>query len=220
MVLRFVVAVPVLVLAGAAGAARADGIVLTGDVAPNDSFNISLAGPDGSRLTHIDPGTYTLLVHDHSELHNFHLRGPGVNVATPIESAGDFTFSVTLTDGTYRFVCDAHSTTMTGSFTVGTAPAAPPPPTKLVGSLGPGAKISLRAANGSRLSSLSAGAFTIAVADRSAADGFRLTGPGLAESTGIAFRGTATWKVSLKAGSYVYRSVRHPKLRGSFKLSG
>jgi plastocyanin len=218
--LRLLLAAGVLALAGAAGGARADNAVLTGDVAPNDSFNISLAGPDGSRVTHLDPGGYTLVVHDHSELHNFHLRGPGVNVATPIESAGDFSFPVTLTDGTYRFVCDAHPTTMTGSFTVGNPPAAPPAPTKLVGSLGPGAKISLRAANGSRLSSLAPGAFVIAVADRSATDGFRLSGPGTAKATGIAFRGTATWRVTLKAGSYTYRSVRHPKLRGSFRLSG
>jgi hypothetical protein len=220
MLLRLLLVAVVLVLAGASGAARADNLVLTGDVGANDSFNISLAGPDGSRLRQIDPGTYTLLVHDHSELHNFHLRGPGVNVATPIESAGDFSFTVTLTDGTYRFVCDAHSTTMTGTFTVGNPPPPPPAPTKLVGSVGPGTKISLKAASGSRLSSLAAGAFTIVVADRSAKDGFRLTGPGLTKSTGVAYRGTTTWKVTLKAGSYVYRSVRHAKLRGSFRLSG
>lgn len=219
MVLRLVLAAVVLALAGASGAARADDVVLTGDVGLNDSFNIGLTGPDGSRVRHLDPGTYTLVVHDHSELHNFHLRGPGVNVATPIESAGDFSFSVTLTDGTYRFVCDAHSTTMTGSFTVGNPPPPPPAPTKLVGSIA-GAKISLRAANRSRLSSLAPGAFVIAVGDRSATDGFRLVGPGIARATGIRYRGTTTWRVSLKAGSYTYRSVRHAKLRGSFTLSG
>jgi len=58
------------------------------------------------------------------------------------------------------------------------------------------------------------------VTDRTAADGFRLSGPGVAKATGIAFRGAATWKVSLKAGTYTYRAVRHPKLRGSFTLSG
>jgi len=220
MAFRLVLVAVVLALAGATGAARADDVVLTGDVGINDSFTMSLTGPDGARVTHLDPGTYTLVVHDHSEFHNFHLRGPGVNVATPIESVGDFSFTVTLTDGTYRFVCDAHSTTMTGSFTVGNVPAVAPAPGKLVGSLGPGAKISLRAAGGARLSSLVPGAFVIAVTDRTAADGFRLSGPGVAKATGIAFRGTATWKVSLKAGTYTYRAVRHPKLRGSFTLSG
>src|SRR2546423_1052096 len=144
MLLRVLLSAMVLALAGATGAARADNVVLTGNVGLNDSFNISLTGPDGSRVTHLDPGTYTLLVHDHSELHNFHLRGPGVNVATPIESIGDFSFPITPPDGTSRFVCDAHSSTMTGSFTAGNPPAAPPAPTKLVGSLGPSAKISLR----------------------------------------------------------------------------
>jgi hypothetical protein len=219
MLLRLVLAAVVLALAGGTGAARADNVVLTGDVGLNDSFNISLTGPDGARVTHLDAGTYTLVVHDHSELHNFHLRGPGVNVATPIESVGDFTFDVALTDGTYRFVCDAHTTTMTGSFTVGSPPPPPAAPTKLVGSLA-GAKISLRAANGSRLSSLAPGVFVIAVSDRSTTDGFRLVGPGVARATGIRYRGTTTWRVTLKAGSYTYRSVRHAKLRGSFTLSG
>src|SRR5947207_10878019 len=74
MLLRLALAIAVLVLAGASGIARADTPVLTGNVGANDSFAISLAGPDGARVRDIDPGTYTLVVHDHSELHNFHLR--------------------------------------------------------------------------------------------------------------------------------------------------
>ena len=103
-------AVIVLVSAlGAAGGARADNPVLTGSVGANDAFTISLAGPTGTPVQHLDAGTYTLLVHDLSELHNFHLTGPGVDVSTPVEQTGDFTFTITLSDGTYTFVCDRTS---------------------------------------------------------------------------------------------------------------
>ena len=44
-------------------------------------------------------GTYTLVVHDRSTIHNFHLIGPGVDVATTVEDAGDATFTVTYDDG-------------------------------------------------------------------------------------------------------------------------
>ena len=58
----------------------------------------------------------------------------------------------------------------------------------------------------------------IVVKDRSAGDNFRLTGPGVAKATGVAFRGTVTWAVTLRAGTYRYRSDRHPGLRGTFTV--
>jgi hypothetical protein len=79
---------------GAAGGARADNPVLTGNVGANDAFTISLAGPTGAPVSNLDPGTYTLLVHDGSDLHNFHLTGPGVDVSTPVEQSGDYTIVV------------------------------------------------------------------------------------------------------------------------------
>jgi hypothetical protein len=108
-------------LLGGASTARADNPQLTGNVGLGDSFTISLAGPDGKPVQNLDPGTYTLLVHDHSAIHNFHLFGPGsVDVSTTIEAVGDQTFTVTLVPGTYTFTCDAHPS-MTGRFTVGAA---------------------------------------------------------------------------------------------------
>ena len=35
-------------------------------------------------------------------------------------------WNVTFVDGTYHYVCDVHSTTMKGSFTVGNVPVATP----------------------------------------------------------------------------------------------
>lgn len=204
---------------GAAGAARADNPVLTADVGIGDSFSIQLKDPSGAEITHVDAGTYTLLIHDHSTFHNFHLSGPGVDVASAVDTTGDSTFTVTLTDGTYFFQCDPHSSQMKGKFTVGTvttppAPPPPPPPAKptpLTASLGIASAGALRPSTG-----LSAGSFAITVADRSAKDGFRLSGPGLSKATGIAFKGTVTWHVSLQAGRYSFGSVRHPALRRGF----
>jgi plastocyanin len=113
--------------AAGVGVARADNGTLTATVGTNDSFSISLVGPSGGPPHNIDPGTYTLLVHDRSSIHNFHLTGPGgVDVSTDIDAIGDKTFTVTLVAGTYKYVCDIHASTMKGSFTVGGASAVPP----------------------------------------------------------------------------------------------
>ena len=218
--------VGVLVGLGAARGSHADNGQLIGDVGAGDSFTISLKDSTGAVVKHLDPGAYTLLVHDHSAIHNFDLTGPGVSVATDIEGAGDQTFTITLTDGTYDYQCDAHASQMHGSFTVGsvtsttttttTPPPKPPPPpaTKLAAVVGPGAKLSLRPTSG-----LSAGKFKLTVADRSSTDGFRLTGPGLARSTGVKFRGATTWTLLLKAGTYTYASVKHPRSKHTFRVS-
>jgi hypothetical protein len=210
-----------VLLLSSAGSARADNGTLVGDVGLGDAFVISLTDSTGAKVTHLDTGAYTLVVHDHSSFHNFDLSGPGVSVATDVEGIGDKTFTVTFTDGTYFFQCDPHSSQMHGQFTVGTVTTPPPtttptpaPPTTLAGSIGPGAKISLKSTGG-----LSAGKFRIKVSDRSATDGFRLAGPGIARATTPRFRGSVTWTVTLKPGKYTYGSVRNPKLRHSFTIS-
>jgi Copper binding proteins, plastocyanin/azurin family len=63
-------------------------------------------------------GKYTLVVSDKSSIHNFRLKGPGVNVATGVAFVGSKTFKITLKKGKYTFVCDPHATVMKGSFTV------------------------------------------------------------------------------------------------------
>jgi plastocyanin len=229
LLLLAVVVLLVALPAAGAGATRADNPVLTGDVGAGDSFTISLTGPTGAPVRNLDPGTYTLLVHDRSSIHNFHLFGPGgVNVATDVDAIGDFTFTVTLVAGTYNFDCDAHAAEMKGSFTVGaTTPPPTPTPTptptpkpkatKLLGSVGPGATIAL-GSSGSSMSRLTAGAATIVVNDKSAKDNFHLVGPGVSKATGVAFKGKVTWKVTLKAGKYTFKSDKHPVLHGTFTV--
>jgi CHRD domain len=107
----------------------ADSPQLVGTVGPG--FSISLKGADGAPVTHLDPGTYQLLVHDLSDEHDFHLFGPaGSNLdattGPDLTFVGDKTFTITVKDGmTVSYVCDAHAV-MHGAFTVGTVAATPP----------------------------------------------------------------------------------------------
>ncbi|HET8895002.1 MAG TPA: hypothetical protein VFM96_12985 [Gaiellaceae bacterium] len=112
-----------LLAAGSAGAARVDTPTLTGDVGLGGAFTISLHDANGVPVKNLDPGTYTLNVHDHSDIHNFHLFGPGgIDVSTDIGNVENKTFTITLVNGTYTYICGAHPN-MKGTFTVGAAPA-------------------------------------------------------------------------------------------------
>jgi plastocyanin len=100
-------------LSTAALAATAPGAtpVYKGTVGPG--FTIKLPKPPTK------PGKVKLVVADLSSSHDFHLTGPGVNVKTSVGGTGTKTFTVTLTKGTYKFVCDPHKTVMKGSFKIG-----------------------------------------------------------------------------------------------------
>ena len=87
-----------------------------GTVGPGATITLKRAS--GTKLTHTSPGFHRFAIHDLSGFHNFHLFGPGVSRKTGIAFTGDRTWRVTLEVGTYKFRCDAHPTTMRGSFTV------------------------------------------------------------------------------------------------------
>jgi hypothetical protein len=204
------------VLVGFGGRTR-DNPVLTGDVGLNDQFTISLTDSQGVKVTHLDSGMYTLVVHDRSSLHNFHLVGPGTDVTTDVAGTGDRTFTVTLADGTYVFQCDPHAAGgMKGSFTVGNPATTtiPAKPAKVTARIGPGSRIAVSGA-----SSLAPGKVVITVRDTSRLDNFHLRGPGVDKATGVLFRGTTTWSITVRPGTYVFRSDRHAKLRGSFTVT-
>jgi hypothetical protein len=86
---------------------------------------------------------------------------------------------------------------------------------RLVGSVGPGRRISLTRA-GTRIVSVKAGPAVVVVADRSAADNFHLTGPGVNRATTKSGRTNVSWQVTLKKGRYTFRSDATPTLKGSF----
>ncbi|HVW88993.1 MAG TPA: hypothetical protein VHC01_05955 [Gaiellaceae bacterium] len=104
--------------ASVARPAATDG-TLQASVGPG--FSISLS-QNGVRVTRLDPGTYTIAVDDQSSEHDFHLTGPGVDETTDIGGTGQTTWTVTFQNGAYTYVCDAHATTMRGTFTVGATP--------------------------------------------------------------------------------------------------
>ena len=206
-----VTAALVLIVAALSGSASADPPTLSALVGPG--YNISLTDANGLPVKHLDPGEYVINVNDQSDLHNFDLFGPGVTKATDVEGQGKQTWDVTFTDGTYTYQCDAHPTIMHGSFTVGAVTTPKPKPTqKLAGSIGPGAHISLA-------HSAKAGKAVLTIRDRSKKDNLHLTGPGVNKKTGVAFTGTVTWTVTLKAGTYTFRSDAHKGLKGTLKVT-
>ncbi len=81
-------------------------------------FTITLKNASGAKVTSLKAGTYTIAVRDKSNIHNFHLRGTGVNKDSGIAYVGNRTWTVKLRAGTYRYICDPHPDSMKGSFRV------------------------------------------------------------------------------------------------------
>lgn len=187
--------------------AAADG-QLVGSVGPG--FTISVKDANGNTVTHLDPGTYTLVVHDLSAEHNFDLAGPGVHVATDIVATGDTTFTINLTDGVYNFDCDAHPLTMKGAFAVGTATLPPPPPPPPPAPAPSRRTATLRVAKTiTAPARLTRGRYALTVEDATATDDLHLKGPGVDRKTGVSFKGKVSWNVTLKAGTYRAYSDAH-----------
>jgi plastocyanin len=88
---------------------------LTGTVGPG--FTITLK-KGTAKVTKLKAGAYVIKVSDKSNIHNFHLKGPGVNKSTSVGASGSSTWKVTLKKGKYTYVCDPHASIMKGSFTV------------------------------------------------------------------------------------------------------
>ena len=200
------------------GSGIAEVPVLNGVVGSPTSPNartISLTDASGNRVVHIDPGTYTIVVRDYANEHDFHLFGPGVDQSTDVEGTGTTTWTVTFRNGIYRYQCDPHASTMRGSFTVGVVPKVP----KLKGTVGPGRTISLKTASGSRVKKLVAGTYKITVRDATRVDNFHLFGAGVNKKTAVRARGSVTWTVKFRAGTYRYRSDAHRRLAGKFAVT-
>jgi plastocyanin len=70
------------------------------------------------KVSKLKAGTYIFKINDRSNIHNFHLTGPGVNKKTSVGKTGTFTWKLKLQKGTYKFICDPHAALMKGSFKV------------------------------------------------------------------------------------------------------
>jgi len=85
--------------------------------------------------------------------------------------------------------------------------------------VGPGFNISVTAGKKKGNFVAQTGTYTITVYDKSNIHNFHLVGPGVNKKTGVGFKGTATWTLTLKAGKYTFRSDAHAKLRGTTKVA-
>jgi plastocyanin len=104
-------------LAVTGGGMAASAKTVNGTVGPG--FTIALT-MQGKKVTNLKAGTaYRFVISDRSDIHDFHLSGPGLNrVLSSVEDVGTKSFVFRLKKGTYRFICDPHSPIMHGSFRV------------------------------------------------------------------------------------------------------
>ncbi len=80
-------------------------------------FTITLT-KGGTEVKTLKPGKYRIKVSDKSSMHNFHLKGPGVDKKTSVSSESTTTWNVTLKKGSYTYLCDPHPSSMTKKFKV------------------------------------------------------------------------------------------------------
>jgi plastocyanin len=189
--------------------AGADPPLLIGTVGPG--FTIDLTDANGQHVTTLTAGTYTLLVHDLSDVHNFALGSQTTNtriLTGSVEGVGDEHFTLNVTPGSYAYACSAHPDVMNGTFRV---VAAPKPVTPSLS-----AKVTSKAVS---LSSkkVTAGSYSLTVSDGSKTRNFHLVGPGVNRKTSKKFVGKSTWQVVLGAG--VYRFGNDPRLTGRLTVS-
>jgi plastocyanin len=113
--MKIVLAAALAALVLTAPSALAAGGKLSGVVGPG--FSITLM-QNGKKVTKLKAGSYTIAVSDQASIHDFHLKGPGVNKTTGVSFKGTQTWKVTLKKGTYTYQCDPHASFMHGKFTV------------------------------------------------------------------------------------------------------
>jgi plastocyanin len=106
-----------LALLAAGGAAANAPKQLDGAVGPGFTIRLTMAGKP---VTKLEAGiAYRFVVKDKASAHDFHLTGPGLSkVITGVPFTGSTSVVLRLKEGTYRYACDPHASSMHGSFTV------------------------------------------------------------------------------------------------------
>jgi hypothetical protein len=80
---------------------------LTGTTGPGFTITLKKAG---KMVKTLKPGKYAITVSDKSNIHNFRIKGPGLNKQiTTLSAKGTKTATVTLKKGTYTYQCDPHA---------------------------------------------------------------------------------------------------------------
>ena len=95
-----------LVVVAPSNASKAALPKLTGTVGPGFTITMKRLGKP---FKTIKRGTYSITVSDKSNIHNFRLKGPGLNKQiTMLSQTGSKTVTVTLKKGRYTYQCDPH----------------------------------------------------------------------------------------------------------------
>jgi plastocyanin len=92
---------------------------LVGVVGKNNAFKITLSS-NGKVAKTLKAGTYTLVIHDDSNFHNYELDGPHEKewTFTSVKFVGTKTVTIKLVKGKYKAYCAPHESTMFQRFTV------------------------------------------------------------------------------------------------------
>ncbi len=119
-VLSLTVAAATAALALGAGSQATTHPKLIGTVGKNDAYKISLATSSGKITKTLKAGTYTLVIHDDSNLHNYELDGPHGKswTFTSVPFKGTKTVTMKFAAGAYKAYCQPHESIMFQHFTV------------------------------------------------------------------------------------------------------
>jgi len=92
---------------------------LIGVVGKGDAYKITLT-MNGKLVKTLQAGTYTVVIHDDSSIHNYELDGPHGKswTFTSVPFAGAKTVTLKLVAGNYKAYCVAHESVMFQRFTV------------------------------------------------------------------------------------------------------
>ena len=115
--------------------------------------------------------------------------------------------------------CGSDSSTKPTATATATETGAMSGGTELDGTVGPSFTISL-AQKGQDVSTLAAGTYTLKIDDRSSSHNFHLTGPGVDESTEVAFEGLKSVEITLSPGMYSFVCDPHSgAMNGTFEVT-
>ena len=93
---------------------------LIGVVGKNDAYKITLETSAGKLVKNLKAGTYTLVIHDDSSIHNYELDGPHGKswTFTAVPYKGTKTMTLKFVAGAYKAYCSPHESVMFQHFKV------------------------------------------------------------------------------------------------------
>jgi plastocyanin len=108
------------VVATTALAGRTSHPTLIGTVGKNNAYKITLTDAAGKLVKTLHAGTYTVVVHDDSGMHNYELDGPHGKswTFTSVGFTGTKTVTLKFAAGAYKAYCAPHESMMFQHFSV------------------------------------------------------------------------------------------------------